>query len=64
LAWLLPLFARSLAGHALIPIAPLVTLLLLADIARRVVGTREQFALENAQQNPHLASPVKERARD
>jgi alpha-1,2-mannosyltransferase len=36
LAWLLPLFARSLAGHALIPIAPLVTLLL-ADIARRAM---------------------------
>ena len=64
LAWLLPLFARSLAGHALIPIAPLVTLLLLADIARRVPATREQFAFENAQQNPYLASPVKERARD
>ena len=39
-------------------------LLLLADIARRVPATREQFALENAQQNPYLASPVKERARD
>ncbi|MGH7925704.1 MAG: glycosyltransferase family 87 protein [Candidatus Binatus sp.] len=33
--WLLPLFARSLAGHAMIPIAPLAMLLLLADIARR-----------------------------
>jgi alpha-1,2-mannosyltransferase len=64
LAWLLPLFARTLAGHALIPIAPLATLLLLADIARRALGTHGQFALENAQQNPHLASPVKERARD
>ena len=37
LMWLLPLFARSLAGHALIPIAPLATLLLLADIARRAL---------------------------
>jgi alpha-1,2-mannosyltransferase len=35
LVWLLPLFARSLAGHALIPVAPLAMLLLLADIARR-----------------------------
>jgi hypothetical protein len=34
-AWLLPLFARSLAGRAMIPIAPLAMLLLLADIARR-----------------------------
>jgi hypothetical protein len=33
--WMLPLFARSLAGHAMIPIAPLAMLLLLADIARR-----------------------------
>ncbi len=33
--WLLPLFARSLAGHAMIPIAPLAMLLMLADIARR-----------------------------
>ena len=33
--WLLPLFARSLAGRAMIPIAPLAMLLLLADIARR-----------------------------
>jgi alpha-1,2-mannosyltransferase len=41
--WLLPLFARSLAGHAMIPIAPLAMLLLLADIARRALGTREQF---------------------
>ena len=57
--WLLPLFARSLAGGAKIPIAPLAILLLLADIARRAVTTREQFALENAPQNPHLtgASP-------
>jgi alpha-1,2-mannosyltransferase len=35
--WLLPLFARSLAGGAKIPIAPLAILLLLADIARRAV---------------------------
>jgi alpha-1,2-mannosyltransferase len=40
LMWLLPLFARSLAGHALIPIAPLATLLLLADIARRALLPR------------------------
>ncbi len=33
--WLLPLFASSLAGHAMIPLAPLAMLLLLADIARR-----------------------------
>ncbi len=33
--WLLPLFARSLAGRAMIPIAPLAMLLLMADIARR-----------------------------
>jgi hypothetical protein len=33
--WLLPLFARSLAGHAKIPIAPLAILLLLADTGRR-----------------------------
>ncbi len=33
--WLLPLFARSLAGHAMIPVSPLAMLLLLADIARR-----------------------------
>jgi glycosyl transferase family 87 len=33
--WLLPLFARSLAGTAKIPIAPLAILLLLADTARR-----------------------------
>ncbi len=33
--YLLPLFARALAGHAMIPIAPLAMLLLLADIARR-----------------------------
>ncbi len=33
--WLLPLFARLLAGHAMIPIAPLAMLLLLADTARR-----------------------------
>jgi len=35
LAWLLPLFARTLAGKAMIPIAPLVMMLLLAAIARR-----------------------------
>jgi alpha-1,2-mannosyltransferase len=35
--WTLPLFARSLAGHALIPVAPLAMLLLLADIARRAL---------------------------
>jgi alpha-1,2-mannosyltransferase len=34
-SWFLPLFARSLAGHAMTPIAPLAMLLLLADIARR-----------------------------
>ena len=33
--WLLPLFARTLAGRAMIPIAPLAMLLLLADVARR-----------------------------
>jgi alpha-1,2-mannosyltransferase len=32
--WLLPLFARTLAGRAMIPIAPLA-MLLLADVARR-----------------------------
>jgi alpha-1,2-mannosyltransferase len=37
LLWLLPLFARSLAGHALIPVAPLAMLLLLADIASRAL---------------------------
>ncbi|HZC46951.1 MAG TPA: glycosyltransferase family 87 protein, partial [Candidatus Acidoferrum sp.] len=36
--WLLPLFARSLAGHAMIPVAPLAMLLLLGDVARRVAG--------------------------
>jgi len=35
LAWLLPLLARTLAGKAMIPIAPLVMMLLLAAIARR-----------------------------
>lgn len=34
-AWLLPLFARSIATGLLIPVAPLAMLLLLADIARR-----------------------------
>ncbi|MGC2492893.1 glycosyltransferase family 87 protein [Candidatus Binatus sp.] len=59
--WLLPLFARSLAGSAKIPIAPLAILLLLADVARRALAPREQFALENAPQNPHLTRgfPVK-----
>jgi Glycosyltransferase family 87 len=38
LAWLLPLFARALAGKAMIPIAPLVMMLLLAVIARRSVS--------------------------
>jgi alpha-1,2-mannosyltransferase len=52
--WLMPLFARSLAGHAMIPITPLAMLLLLADIARRSFGTREQFVLGDAPQNPHL----------
>ncbi len=36
--WLLPLFARSLAGYALIPVAPLAMLLLIADIARRAAA--------------------------
>jgi alpha-1,2-mannosyltransferase len=36
--WLLPLFARSLAGYALIPVAPLAMLLLIADIARRATA--------------------------
>ena len=57
--WLMPLFARSLAGHAMVPVAPLAMLLLLADIARRALGTREQFALEDAPQNPPLTAPVK-----
>jgi len=39
--WLLPLFARSLAGHAMIPIAPLAMLLLLADIASRAAQEAE-----------------------
>lgn len=34
-AWLMPLFARSLAGRAMIPIAPLAMLLMLADLVRR-----------------------------
>ena len=37
--WLLPLFARSLAGRAMIPIAPLAILLLLFDIARRAAAS-------------------------
>ena len=36
--WLLPLFARSLAGGASIPVAPLAMLLLLADVARRTAS--------------------------
>jgi hypothetical protein len=36
--WMLPLFARSLAGHALIPVAPLAMLLLLFDVARRAAA--------------------------
>ncbi len=39
--WLLPLFARSLAGHAMIPIAPLAMLLPLADIASRAAQEAE-----------------------
>jgi len=39
LVWMLPLFARSLAGRAMIPLAPLAMLLLLADIARRAQGS-------------------------
>jgi hypothetical protein len=35
LVWTLPLFARSLAGAAMIPITPIAMLLLLGDIARR-----------------------------
>ena len=34
-AWLLPLFARSVATGLLIPVAPLAMLLLLADVKRR-----------------------------
>ncbi len=36
--WLLPLFARSLAGGAKLPVAPLAMLLLLADTARRAAS--------------------------
>jgi hypothetical protein len=43
LAWLLPLFARTLAGKAMIPIAPLVMVLLLAEIVRRSVSPIERF---------------------
>jgi alpha-1,2-mannosyltransferase len=49
LVWLLPLFARSLAGHALIPIAPLATLLLLADIARRALLPSAIFPLPSSE---------------
>jgi hypothetical protein len=45
-AWLLPLFARTLAGKAMIPIAPLVMLLLLADIVRRSASPIERFHQE------------------
>jgi len=45
--WLLPLFARSLAGHALIPVAPLAMLLLLADIARRAINAPARASSEN-----------------
>ena len=38
-AWLLPMFARSLAGIAKIPLAPLVIFLLLVAIARRAAST-------------------------
>jgi hypothetical protein len=38
--WLLPLFARSLAGGAKLPVAPLTILLLLADTARRAASSR------------------------
>jgi alpha-1,2-mannosyltransferase len=38
LAWLLPLFARSIATGLLIPVAPLAMLLVLADIARRAAA--------------------------
>ena len=46
LIWLLPLFARTLAGKAMIPISPLVMLLLLAAIARRSVSPIERFQRE------------------
>ena len=42
--WLLPLFARSLAGYALIPVAPLAMLLLIADIARRAAAANVPLA--------------------
>jgi len=47
-AWLLPLFARSVATGLLIPVAPLAMLLLLADIGRRAAQEstdRSDFAL-------------------
>jgi len=47
-AWLLPLFARTLAGKAMIPIAPLVMLLLLADIVRRSTSPIEKFQKKRA----------------
>ena len=43
LAWMLPLFARTLAGKAMIPVAPLVMLLLLAAIVRRTELPVERF---------------------
>ena len=36
--WLMPLFARSIAGRAMIPIATLAIVLLLADISRRALS--------------------------
>ena len=36
--WLMPLFARSIAGRAMIPIAALAIVLLLADISRRAMS--------------------------
>ena len=42
--WLLPLFARSLAGYALIPVAPLAMLLLIADIACRAAAVNVPLA--------------------
>jgi hypothetical protein len=40
----LPLFARTLAGYALIPVAPLAMLLLIADIARRAAAANVPLA--------------------
>jgi alpha-1,2-mannosyltransferase len=55
--WLMPLFARSLSRHAMIPIAPFAMLLLLADIARRAARSDEKFAFKDEPQNPLLTSP-------